>query len=283
MTRAPRALYQRFLPDAKRSAAHVWKFSLEFGGRRPRHFHDEPELNLITRGCARFGIGDATVEARAGELLAFPAGQDHALLEASPDLYLFAIGVSPKLSAEVLGGERHHAVVPAHVRLPGNELKQVVAGATALVDRSGVQQQTAELWERVGWLRQRHGTPLGSSLHVLTRRALTLLADEPQLERAALAKAARGSPYALSRCFHENLGTTLVKYRARLRLLRVIRSFDEGVSDLKGAASEAGFGSYSQCHRVFHAELGCSPRAFFGSSLRERMQNAYEPEPTRSR
>jgi len=277
MTRAQRALYQRFLPEAKRSAAHVWKFSWEFGGRRPRHFHDEPELNLIVAGSARFGIGDATIEARAGELLAFPAGQDHALLEASPDLYLFAIGVSPKLSAEVLGAERHNAAVPAHVRLPASELKQVVARAGALVDRLGMEQQTAELWERVSWLKQRHATHLGSSLHVLTRRALALLADEPQLEREALAKAARGSPYALSRYFHKNLGTTLVQYRARLRLLRMIRSFDEGERDLKDAASGAGFGSYSQCHRVFHAELGCSPRAFFGSSLREHMQNAYEP------
>jgi len=277
MTREQRAFYQRFLPDEKRSAGHVWKFSWEHGGRRPRHFHDEPELNLIVAGTARFGIGDSTVEASAGELLAFPAGQDHALLESSPDLYLFAIGVSPKLSAEVLGAERHNAAVPAHVRLPAHELKQLVARAGAVVDRVGVQQQTAELWEHVAWLRQRHATRLGSSLHVLTRRALALLADEPQLERDALAKAARGSPYALSRYFHKNLGTTLVQYRARLRLLRMIRSFDEGERDLKDAASGAGFGSYSQCHRVFHAELGCSPRAFFGSSVRERMQNAYEP------
>lgn len=277
MTRAQRALYQRFLPEDKRCTAHVWKFSWEFGGRRPRHFHDEPELNLIVAGSARFAIGDSTVEASAGELLTFPAGQDHALLEASPDLYLFAIGLSPKLSAEVLGPERHNAVVPAHVRLPAPELNQVLARAAALVDRRGVEQQTAELWERVAWLKQRHATRLGSPLHVLTRRALALLADEPQLEREALAKAARGSPYALSRYFHKNLGTTLVQYRARLRLLRMIRSFDEGERDLKDAASGAGFGSYSQCHRVFHAELGCSPRAFFASSLRERMQNAYEP------
>ncbi len=272
-----RAVYQRFLPEGGHTAAHVWKFSPEFGGRRPRHFHDEPELNLIVSGSAKFGIGDAVVRAQAGELLAFPAGQDHALLEASPDLYLFAIGLSPKLSAEVLRAERHSVAVPAHVRLPAEELKAVIARASAIVDQLGKEQLAAELWEQMVWLRQRHAAQLRGGLHVLTRRALTILVEQPQLERDALARAVRGSPCALSRYFHSDIGTTLVQYRARLRLLRMIRSMDDGERELKSAASAAGFGSYSQCHRVFRAELGCSPRAFFGSDLRERMQRAYEP------
>ena len=129
---------------------------------------------------------------------------------------------------------------------------------------------------RLGY-RERDGTvgQRTDDLHVLTRRTLSLLADEPQLEREKLAKAVRGSPFALSRHFHNDTGTTLVQYRTRLRLLRMIRLFDEGERELKSAASAAGFGSYSQCHRVFRAELGCSPRAFFGSDLRERMQSAY--------
>jgi AraC-like DNA-binding protein len=57
----------------------------------------------------------------------------------------------------------------------------------------------------------------------------------------------------------------------------MIRSIDEGEYNLNTAASAAGFGSYSQCHRMFQAELGCSPRAFFGSTLRDHMQRAYEP------
>jgi len=272
---AQRPLYQRFLPEAGGTSAHVWKFSLEFGGRRPRHFHDEPEINLIVSGSATFGIGDLVVEARAGELLAFPAGQDHALLDTSADLYLFAIGLSPQLSAEALRTERHSMGVPAHVRLPAAELKPLISQAGAIVDEFGRAQQVAELWQRMAWLRQRHAVRLGGGLHALTRRALALLSDEPRLERDALAKALRASPCALSRYFHNDLGTTLVQYRTRLRLLRMIRAFDEGEGELKRAASAAGFGSYSQCHRVFQAELGCSPRAFFSSDLRERMQSAY--------
>jgi hypothetical protein len=40
---------------------------------------------------------------------------------------------------------------------------------------------------------------------------------------------------------------------------------------------EAGFGSYSQCHRVFQAELACSPQRFFHAGLRQQMQQAYDP------
>ena len=277
MTRDQRALYQRFLPGTEPTSAYVWKFSHEFGGRRPRHFHDEPELNLIVSGSATFGIGDAVVQARAGELLAFPAAQDHALLEASPDLYLFAIGLSSKYSADVLGTERHSAAVPAHVSLPQTELKALIARAGNIVEQPGVEQAAAELWEHAAWLRKRHAARLGGALHVFTRRALSVLAEEPGLERDALAKAVRGSPCALSRYFHRDTGMTLVQYRTRLRLLRLIRSFDQGERELQRAARAAGFGSYSQCHRVFQAELGCSPRAFFSSGVRDQMQHAYEP------
>jgi AraC-like DNA-binding protein len=45
---------------------------------------------------------------------------------------------------------------------------------------------------------------------------------------------------------------------------------------LTRAASLAGFGSYSQCHRTFQSELGCAPRKFF-SGIREQMQLTYAP------
>jgi mannose-6-phosphate isomerase-like protein (cupin superfamily) len=115
-----RALYQSFLPPQGHARALVWKFSLEFRGRRPRHFHAEPELNLIVSGMATFGVGEAVVTASKGDLLGFPPGQDHVLLETSPDLYLYAIGIDPRLSSEVLRSEAHRVAMPLHIRLlPG--------------------------------------------------------------------------------------------------------------------------------------------------------------------
>ena len=67
---------------------------------------------------------------------------------------------------------------------------------------------------------------------------------------------------------------TLARYRIRSRILSAIALVDAGGHDLMTAASLAGFGSYSQCHRAFQSELGCAPRRFFLSE-RQRMQLAY--------
>src|SRR5687768_6341948 len=107
-----RALYQRFLP-ARGQRAFVWKYSEAIGGRRPRHFHAEPELNLVARGSATFGIGEGFTRVCRGELVAFPPGQDHALVQGSPDLYLYAVGLDPAYSAEVLGA-RGAPIAPLH-------------------------------------------------------------------------------------------------------------------------------------------------------------------------
>lgn len=272
MARERPALYQPFLPEGQR--AFVWKYAQAIGGRRPRHFHGEPELNLVVRGSATFAVGERVVRVSPGELIAFPSGQDHAVLDASPDLYLYAMGLE-RGYAEAVGPDCE-LLSPFHVRLTGSELERVVDGAAGLVDRPGAEQLGAELWQRVHWLGRRSEARASRGMHVLARRALELVSHEPDLPVGALARALRAHPSELSRHFHRDVGMTLVLYRTRLRLLRFIRLVDAGKHDLMTAAAEAGFGSYSQCHRAFHAELGCAPRGFFFSGLREPMQLAYE-------
>lgn len=269
----PKALYQAFLPD-RRQRAFVWKYSELVGGRRPLHFHAEPELNLVVSGAATFRVGSGTVRVSAGELLAFPAGQDHALLDASPDLYLYAIGLEPALSAEVLGAGKE-PLLPLHVGLRSEDLATVSDLAAALVDRSGVQQPAAELWDRVHFLASRAPLRKRRSTHVLTRRALKSLDREPELTLDALATELRVNASEISRHFHRDLGMTLVRYRTRHRVLRLIRLLDTAQRDLTTAASMAGFGSYSQCHRTFQSEFDCSPRQFFSSGRRVQMQLEY--------
>jgi AraC-like DNA-binding protein len=268
-----RALYQRFLPDGV-AHAFVWKYSPLIGGLRPRHFHSEPEVNLIVRGTAKFATGKRLIHASQGELLSFPSGQDHVLLESSPDLYLYAMGLDRAYSAEVLGDPRE-PVVPLHARLEGQELASVTNKVSAIVDREGADQLAAELWQRVHWLGRRATRHARRGVHVLTRRALQLLAATPQLSLQNLADGVKAHPSEISRHFHQDLGLTLVRYRVRLRLLHVIDLVDAGGHDLMSAACAAGFGSYSQCHRTFHAELGCAPRQFFYSERRQQMQLAY--------
>jgi AraC-like DNA-binding protein/quercetin dioxygenase-like cupin family protein len=270
------ALHQSFLPTQGRARAHVWKYSLQYGGRRPRHFHAEPEINLIVSGTAKFGIGEAVISASAGELLGFPPGQDHILLETSPDIYLFAIGLEPSFSSGILRTDRDSVAIPLRIRPAPNEFRTLAARASAIVDQENVDQPCAELWEQAHWLRQKHWGRANSSVHVLTRRALTVMSDSPEIGRELLAGKLRASPCEISRYFHRDVGMTLVQYRTRLRLLRFIRLMDDGICNLTASAKAAGFGSYSQCHRIFQTELGCAPRQFIRAGLRQEMQLVYE-------
>ncbi|HMA96479.1 MAG TPA: AraC family transcriptional regulator [Polyangiaceae bacterium] len=272
------ALFQSFLPLGEEARTHVWKFSWQYGGRRPRHFHAEPELNLIVAGSAKFGVGQEVISASKGDLLGFPPGQDHVLLETSSDLYLFAIGVEPKLSESVLRKDRAAAMTPLHVRLSHSDFKALTKRAEVVVDRSGIDHLGAELWEHANWVRSQDANRWRSPMHVLTRKVLALMMDDSQLSRDDLARYVRAAPSAISRYFHHDLGLPLVQYRMRLRLMHYIRLMDAKMANLTTAAKLAGFGSYSQCHRVFQSELGCSPRQFFYSATREQMQRVYDPE-----
>lgn len=269
-------LHQSFLPPRDRVQAYVWKYSPVDGGRRPRHFHVEPEMNLVVSGWAEFGVGEAVVRVSEGGLVGFPAGQDHVLLRASPDVFLYAVGMAPAFASEVLAGQSGEASVPLHVRLDPADLSAITRRAELVVDRTGIEQPCAELWQHVHWLGQRQPLGRGGALHVLTKRALQLVAESPELGLAAIARRARANPSEMSRFFHRDMGMTFVRYRTRLRLLRFIALAEQSGDVWTGAAIAAGFGSYSQCHRCFQSELGCSPRAFLKSGVREEMQRVYD-------
>ena len=265
----PEALYQPFpLPGAAR--AHVWHHVPET--RRPRHFHTEPELNLITAGRGLFGVGDVNIAVAAGDLLWWSPGQDHVLLDASADFDLYVIGLTPELSGRVLGQNN----LPAHagatrIRLDPEALGKLrsLCAAPCGADPSAVERHVGDLW------RDAHTFRLTTvDKHALTSRAIVSLLERPELRRDDVALAARGHPSDVSRYFHKDVGLTLTEYRTRLRLLRFIHIADAGGMNLMSAALDAGFGSYSQCHRAFQETLGCSPRRFFGTDLRTRMEEA---------
>lgn len=257
------------------SKAQSWSYSPNY--RRPRHFHNEPELNIVVGGSATMGVGSRVLTVHAGEILCFPPGQDHVLLGTSRDLALLSVGVGAELSADVLSCQRVRVPLPLHVKPPVEEFRQLVNRASAVAGRANQDALVAELWERV----HRAGfTELGHdrrALHVLTRRTLEVIAASPELGRDSLARYARGIPSEVSRYFHRDLGTTLVKYRTRLRLLKFITLIDHHSCDLTAASHEAGFGSYSQCHRAFQSEFDCSPGQFFFSGIRQQFEESFVP------
>ena len=269
----PQALYQPF-PIPGTARGHVWHHVP--ATRRPRHFHAEPELNLIAAGHAAFGVGDATMSVSAGDLLWWPPGQDHVLLDASPDLDLYVIGVTPAFSEQVLAGRVSGGSGGAtRLRVDGNTLKGLQTACAARLaggDTAAIERHVGDLWREAHRLRARI-----PDHHPLTARALRSLLGRPDLKRGELARMIHANPSEVSRNFHRDIGLTLIAYRTRLRLIHFIELVERGHRRFLTAAIDAGFGSYSQCHRAFQQAFDCTPRVFFGTGLSQEMKGRFAP------
>ncbi len=111
--------------------------------------------------------------------------------------------------------------------------------------------------------RSRNATAmLNSPAHPIVVGTLRLLAKDPTLVGKELASELGLSVSRLARVFKEQMGMSLVEYRNRLRLERFDVLLDEGGDNLLEAALAAGFGSYSQFHRVFRAMRGVTPKRY---------------------
>jgi AraC-like DNA-binding protein len=96
--------------------------------------------------------------------------------------------------------------------------------------------------------------------HPLVRRISGLLAADPSLSFADIARRLHMSQGHLTRTFKRQVGYSIVDYRNELRLARFLGRASD--SALLEAAMGAGFGSYAQFHRVFRARFGTSPRVY---------------------
>jgi AraC-like DNA-binding protein len=100
-------------------------------------------------------------------------------------------------------------------------------------------------------------------------RAVQMLGRDPTLSGSHLAKALGMSASSLGRQFTKELGMSIVDYRNHLRLDRFFALVDPRGGNLLQAALDAGFGSYTQFHRVFRAKYEVSAKDFLAKQARE--------------
>jgi AraC-like DNA-binding protein len=258
------AVYQPF-PMLSGRRAQIWRHQPAY--LRPRHFHEEPEINVVVKGQCTLGIGDRQVSLSAGQMALFQPGQDHVLLHGSDDLDLFVMALSPALSERVLGlGRLAASGKMKEVANVGSATEELTA-LCRVVDATSAETGVAD----------RFALALRGAVapDVLGRRALQIARAEPDVSGTELARRLSTAQSLVSRRFHAEFGLPLVRYRARMKLMRFIASVDAGNS-LTHAAFDARFGSYAQCHRVFREALGCSPHAYFAGE-REHVNAAVHP------
>lgn len=176
------------------------------------------------------------------------------MLDCSDDLDLFVVAATPELAARFSMDAL--PTTTTTLRLPEREMVGKRESLRLLHDVTSDHPHEKAVGELFEWaLRQ---SPAG---HVVSRKLLAAIYGEGDESAGDLARNLGVDAAELSRKFSSDLGVKFVETRARVRLMRFIKTVDEGHSMTRAAAEH--FGSYAQCHRVFWRYLGCAPREFF--------------------
>jgi AraC-like DNA-binding protein len=229
---------------------------------RPRHHHAELELNVVRGGRAVIGIGPRRYAVSAGDVVWFLPGIDHVLCEASPDYAMWVVAFRQDLVDRVRTGRPVDPLAgipeaPAPARLP-EAVAAEIDGRCAAVHRGD--DWRGEQLADVLVLASGCGpieTPAG--WHPCVHRAAALLRADPGLGRHELGEATRTGTSVLAHRFRRALGVSIPEYRARVRLHAVMAALRAGERSLAQAASQSGFGSYAQFHRVVRSMTGLAP------------------------
>lgn len=95
---------------------------------------------------------------------------------------------------------------------------------------------------------------------VAERAREALVADETAAaDLVGLATLLGTSPWYLSRTFRRHTGTTISRYRNRLRVSRALQRFESGATNLSTLATDLGFSDQSHFTRTVRRELGHTP------------------------
>ena len=98
------------------------------------------------------------------------------------------------------------------------------------------------------------------------KSVLRALEENPRSSGEYLARQLSISAGHLARSFKAEVGVSLVEYRNRRLMDRFFVALERGNGNLLSAALEAGFGSYTQFHRVYKRMFGTCPREQRGAA-----------------
>jgi AraC-like DNA-binding protein len=279
-------ILQELVYDAASEGA-VWPF--DRGYIRPPHFHGQIELLLIRSGSALVHLGARLEAVRGGQLCWIPPGVPHVMSAFSEDFDMWVIQLEPSLL-----GACWRALADAPEDQASNPFGWMVLFGDQLsgrpvVDVDGrelrdLDEMARDVWAaasrrdtRVG-LRKLGERGLRTTLACLGRAKETsvtslascLIMASPALGRHEVAAELGVSEGFLSRCFSREMGTTFVAHRARTRVAHFLALIQSRRHNLLQAALAAGFGSYTQFHRVFTGVAGSRPRDYLTAGRHQR-------------
>jgi methylphosphotriester-DNA--protein-cysteine methyltransferase len=287
------AIYQEHLISPATADGAIWPFERRFW--RPAHYHPQVELLLVTRGSIRERLGRTVHTAHEGQLVWHLPGIEHELLSASSRCEFVVVQVEPDLCAELgktLRRDQHPTSRATATPFTHwiRELGWLAAGRPVVelkrADRDRIREASAVTCANNGLSPEQAGQRVREALagawratqddhddrhaNSLVELACCLVLEDPSLDRGAVCRELDVSEGYLSRLFPRELGLTFVEQRARSRLTRFCTHVAREGHSYLDAALLAGFGSYSQLHRVFVGLVGVTPREYFSRGGRNR-------------
>jgi len=112
------------------------------------------------------------------------------------------------------------------------------------------------------------------------KSVLRALEENPRSSGEYLARKLSISAGHLARSFKAEVGVSLVEYRNRRLMDRFFVALERGNGNLLAAALEAGFGSYTQFHRVYKRMFGTCPREHRGAPSVTRLRGKLDAPET---
>jgi AraC-like DNA-binding protein len=235
-------------------------------------------MHLVVSGSALIVLGDQRVQVMSGTLYWMPPGLEHWTAEPSKGFRRYVLSMrqaavrrilSREQAALLLRRSRHRRLF---AQLQAAELDRL---ARLLAEVVTLPSDAPALWNAgLGYALARAFTAFSGAtqskeptvLHPAVARALALMRkDGLHLGRDELAARTGLSASHLSRLFVQELGQELRDVRNRMRVERAIELLrEQHAPSLTRAALDAGFGSYSQFHRIYTRLIGESPSRQLG-------------------
>ncbi len=223
------------------------------------HAHEEIEFNLIIAGKGTYFLADGQYDLAPGTLVWLLPHQPHRLLR-PPDFDMWVVTFPPaELDRALLDDVAEHPcrTLSAEDAIALNRLLVQVSQDTdePRLYRSGLEYVLRSAWRAT----MTSPGPARKPLHPAVLNALSILRSNSETPTsAALAKMCGVTQDYLGQLLMEQTGKGFVEWRNRTRMERFHVLYPES-GDLLTAALDAGFGSYTQFHRVFSDVMGTTP------------------------
>lgn len=251
----------------------IWYYR-NVGRRFAMHHHTELEFNLVERGSGVYLLQDRKYVLHRHALVWLFPGQEHVLLDQSPDFEMWIGKFRPAIIRRTCTKPSNRPLLLANP--PGRFCRHITTEQAAQLDMlfhaMKDQRRDAPLYNMglsyvllfVWHLYQLSEDHLsGTNVHPAVEKAARLLRDETEpLSVSELSKRSGLSPDHLARLFKSQTGRSLVDFRNQQRMERFLHLYGNGQQKtMLEAALEAGFGSYPQFYRVFRRQMGHAPAA----------------------